>query len=487
MRLISTIVFIAVLLAAIMCGACASDWATSVAEGLTFNLDPNVPYNDAGAALGRPTTLIQDAGYWPIAPGSVFHASMVYAPYNLSPDGQPLVATVLAGGQITVEFDPPIYDDPENWDGKDLIVFGNSMFTSIGTVFPATNMEEMNISSDGQWEQATVSVSQYENGDWYTFASPYADDFAPTQASAWDWIENNWADDLDYTKPVPTDCTKADFGEKSVAQGIDMYKGSAGGTALDISSLPLPTDESGRKWIRYVKITGDSVELDAVTRVSHKISPISVGAAKELPDAAHVILKDVVISAGTYAVGRFCYAQDSTTLAGIRVYGRVLDTGSRVTIYGNMTTVNGERAINAVAIDPPQGADQMPSGNVKVVGMSNRSITSGLGATGMPVKTWGTVEEIDDVSKSFIIDDGSGVDLKCMAPRVRPASSDPANPTNPDWGTVVDPEFTPPSRDSFVLVTGIISSETSGQDSVPILQLRSVDDLDVIRSGAQAN
>lgn len=460
-----------------MGAALGADWATEVVD--YSNLDLNYPYEDPNAALSRPTTLILDQGFYPQTPGSIFHCSMVYPAYNVAPENDSrLVVTVLQGGYITVKFDSLVYDDPQNWDGKDFVVFGNAGFTGIGYVFPSTNMELYKIGSGdgGTWEDAAVSVSQ--DGENFYALSPGADNFAPTQMSAWDWVENTWSNDLDYTKPVPDGLVRTDFANLYVAGAVDLYKGSAGGTAYDISSLPLQIDAMGRKWIQYVKFACPSdalecAEIDAVTRVSHKIDASSIGAAKSLLDGSHVILNDVVVTAGTHEVGRCCYVQDSA-YSGIKVLGRVIDSGKKITLYGDMTTVDDERVVIATAIDPAQ-TSALPDATPHPMAMSNRSIVNGLDTTGMLVKTWGKVEDVDEELQSFKVDDGSDVHLQCVAPRLKPSGS--SNPTNTDWGVSADPDFVPPADQSVVTVTGIISI-VSGEK---VLLLRTADDVALIQ------
>ena len=93
---------------------------------------------------------------------------------------------------ITVKFDTRIYDDPNNWYVKDFIVFGNSFFAAGGSyVYSDSNMANVVMAAyegSGWWEPSPVSVSQ-DGVTWYSFSNgPYADDYAPTQALAWDWV-----------------------------------------------------------------------------------------------------------------------------------------------------------------------------------------------------------------------------------------------------------------------------------------------------------
>jgi hypothetical protein len=110
-------------------------------------------------------------------------------------------------------------------------------------------------------------VAQYLDGPWYTFTNgPYFDTGTyPTQAFAWDRQTDTWGAELDWTKPVnPALNPSVDFAGRSVADVIDLYNGSAGGTGYDLA-------ESGFDWIRYIGVTSNGTsqpEIDGFADVS---------------------------------------------------------------------------------------------------------------------------------------------------------------------------------------------------------------------------
>ncbi|MCX6344843.1 MAG: hypothetical protein NT018_07195 [Armatimonadetes bacterium] len=308
------------------------------------------PYNDALAVLGKPTLKFKEPN------GNVFASSLVAGPWNTDLAGSPIITTIESGGELTAVFATPIEDDPSNWYGMDFIVFGNAAFNGSTGIYitPTTNMETYRISStaSGRWEKSVVSVSQDANGPWYTYTTgPYADDFAPTQAYAWDYINDTWGAEMDLTKPVDPALTTASFISKYAADAIDMYKSSGGGTAFNLDSLNLPVNAAGRKWIKYIKITGNGGELDAISRVGHTIEPISIGQAKSLPDGTRVILTEQIVSAGTDDFGDCCYLQTKNMPFAIKVTGRIVERDKKVNVEGVMTTVNGEREIQATCME----------------------------------------------------------------------------------------------------------------------------------------
>jgi len=352
----------------------ADDFASQVVSHSNLGF---APYDYAGAALGRPTLSYYDLG----KPNQIFKTSLVAGAYNLmppesapnydpnDPNSCKAVVTVRTGGYLVVKFDTPIEDDPANWYGKDFIVFGNSAFNGSGLipggyVAPDTDMEQYWIDeyADGRWESGVVSVSQYETGPWYTYTDgPYADDFAPTQAYAWDYINHTWGPQMDFTMPLDPSVTKTSFEARQVdggsyplsaAEAIDLYKGSGGGTAFDLAGLDLPVNASGRKWIRYIKFAGSGEEIDAVSRVSHAAAPVTIAQARLLADGARVTLTEQTVTAGTDDFADCCYIQTLGGLTGIKVTGRVVARGKRVIVHGVMATdPAGEREIRATCME----------------------------------------------------------------------------------------------------------------------------------------
>ena len=53
-----------------------------------------------------------------------------------------------------------------------------------------------------------------------------------------------------------------DFEYLTVAEAIDLYDGSGGGTAFDLDAL-----SNGPSYIKYVKFTGTGGEIDAVSDI----------------------------------------------------------------------------------------------------------------------------------------------------------------------------------------------------------------------------
>lgn len=214
-------------------------------------------HNDPNSALGRPSLETGGKTYpemWPVVP--------VYQPWLASQ-----LVSIGNGGQLTVKFSHPVANDENNPYGIDFIIFGNAFqITHGGQDWTNGNPEETIVGGSVFAEQGIVAVSQ-DGDDWYYFSSgPYADDFAATASYEWDEVNDVWGWELDPTRPIDPNLSASDMYGKTVAEVIEAYKGSAGGTGFDIGVLELD-------WIQYVRIQDDPIsdvttEIDAITDVS---------------------------------------------------------------------------------------------------------------------------------------------------------------------------------------------------------------------------
>ena len=236
-------------------------------------------FNDSSTALGRPTVdTTGDIDY--LASNSRIPVVPVYSAFR----AREMVSIGLSGGRLTLAFDHPVFDNPDNPYGADFIVFGNT-FQEIGSDQAWTNGDPnlTHCSGTCNTEGGHVDVSQ--DGDtWYRVSSidRTADDFAPTLGRVYDTNRTDtalggwnawWGGATDPTIPVAPDVTPSDLLGKSVAIIARHYRGSAGGTAFDISGLDLPVDpDTGTRWIQYVRVTPDEYrtipEVDAIADVS---------------------------------------------------------------------------------------------------------------------------------------------------------------------------------------------------------------------------
>jgi len=253
----------------------ASDFATEVVSATgPFG---GSPYDDPQAVLGQPTTAVYDEGFPPFTPTGTYTPSLAYGAAFTDPDDGKLVTTLNEGAEIVVKFDHKVIDHPGNWYGLDFTVYGNAFFDVEGVVLPDMDMAVRTITTGQAFaERVFVSVSS-DGVHWYTYQDgPYGDDTYPTNPFAWDRAAGDWGDELDWTKPVDPALSAADFAGKTVADGIDLYDGSAGGTSFDLAeatgldtvAVPLPGGEvASCKYIQYVRVAGEG-EIDGFADVA---------------------------------------------------------------------------------------------------------------------------------------------------------------------------------------------------------------------------
>ncbi len=224
-------------------------------------------YGNPAAAVGKPTTWVRDTVNG--GPDERVAASIGYPAWNVGPDGSPLLVTVRPGGWLTVEFDPPLRRDPENWHGQDFIVFGNPLVATDTTFRWDTNPSLARVLATGDFlEPSAVSVSP-DGLRWYTYpVGPYsaADGYWPTQAFRWDAARRGWGAESDWTRPVPPDLRRERLAGLTVAEAVDLFRGSAGGTAFSLAGTGFPS-------VRYVRVSGAWGEVDGFARVSRRTAP----------------------------------------------------------------------------------------------------------------------------------------------------------------------------------------------------------------------
>ena len=241
------------------CAGIAAPFASSVVS--YSNLGAGI-YGVPSAVLGPPTRWVKDTIHG--GPMQRVAPSIGYSTWNVSPENQPLLCTINPGGQITVEFDPPI----TNRRGSDFIVFGNALVACSEPIMFGTNPDAAFVISGADYiEPMGVSVSQ-DGLTWHTFPlTPFqgADGYWPTQAFDASGIPS------DFNRPVPSDLAREDLNGLSLRSAIDAFRGSGGGTAFDLSTVR-------QEAARFIRIDGNGGELDAIARVidptlSRKLNP----------------------------------------------------------------------------------------------------------------------------------------------------------------------------------------------------------------------
>ncbi len=266
----------------------ADPWADEVVSSETFGpFHSSALWSDPAAVLGKPNTMDRDdqrGNYMEWGPMRELHLGFAawYAGSNNLADLDTINGGTNNGlglrqnGQLVVSFDEPVEDNPLSANfGVDLIVHGNSFFEGAGGVTQYdTDMGTYMLKANGSIlaEPLTVSVAQSLSGPWWTFPTTRADALFPTNPWAWDADAGDWdvSAELDWTKAVDPSLTQADFGGLTGAEAIALYDGSAGGAGFDLAELDeydeIPVDPvTGRKWIKYVKVTDPDGNTGEIT------------------------------------------------------------------------------------------------------------------------------------------------------------------------------------------------------------------------------
>ena len=232
-------------------------------------------YQLASNVLGRPSSFMDDPSVmWQglnyggvVSPANpAWGKGRLFSLENDEGEEEGEVGDANGPGYVTIAFDHDVVDDPGNPWGLDFIVYGNSLAIGDGSYYTmGVDPSTFRFSGKGDHESAKVEVSQ-DGKTWYTDVKwRYADNFAPTlghlyepnRADASLYAGNKWWGRMTLpTRPLNPAVDYRDFTGLTLAQICQRYDGSAGGTAYDISSLPLPLNARGQKWFRYVRISG---------------------------------------------------------------------------------------------------------------------------------------------------------------------------------------------------------------------------------------
>lgn len=237
-------------------GGVGSPWASQVVSYTSGVLPPeHATYNNPATALGEPERFTGEGQF----PGAV-------TPFNPAYLNTEIVS-IGVGGSLTLRFDHPVRDDPNNPYGIDLLVFGNTGYISdlgygvtSGALFGNSTEGRLEVSADGtNW--VTVPGVQ-PDGPFPTLG--YQDVTDPFSSPAGQIL-------TDFTKPVNP---AFDPSGLSLSQIIAAYNGSGGGAGVDIGPL-------GLSQISYVRVsflgTSGDLQIDAVSDVSPVPGPGALG------------------------------------------------------------------------------------------------------------------------------------------------------------------------------------------------------------------
>lgn len=239
------------------------------------------PFTNVVAALGRPTVdttgdddLIPSLETAPVVP--VYPAFRAHELVTIGRNA------TNGDGRLELGFDHRVLNHPSNPYGVDLVVFGNAFqLTPEGQSWGNRDPTSQGVTELTQAELGMVSVSQ-DGVAWHIVAPEQggADGFPPTlgrvfdpagadpDVGAWNaW----WGAPTDPTFPLDPTLEPETFAQFTLAELCRRYRGSAGGSGIDIGEFPLAPDETtGHKWIQYVRIERSQgfPEVDAIADVA---------------------------------------------------------------------------------------------------------------------------------------------------------------------------------------------------------------------------
>lgn len=241
-----------------------ADSVVSYVSGVNYGTDlyasHDPTYQNPSVALGAPTTGVDTT--FENTPYSI-----IYPAYMTSQ-----ICVVNAGGELTLGFNTPIVNSPNNAYGMDFTIFGNDFFVGTSSKLSGSVYDHPGM---------TVWVSQ-DDVNFYELDVPNgygADDSFPEQGSGNPLL------------PVNPALAFSSFSGLSETQALSLYNGSAGGASFSISwavdANGNPVDLSS---INEIKIEGASNTaglattaanayglVDAVARVEAVPEPSSVG------------------------------------------------------------------------------------------------------------------------------------------------------------------------------------------------------------------
>lgn len=231
----------------------SADWAAEVIEYVRNNGHPL--YTNAAAALGPAAR---------VTPDSLGGTGDVPVRVNEGVWSPEQIVSIGNGGHLILKMAQVITNDTDPWHpyGIDLIVYGNSFFSTLLS-------NEFTLPwAIAYTEHAQIWVSN-DTTVWYRAEGAFGDGLMPTQS-----IDVNGYP-ADYLLPVHPSLLTNDWfdGTWSYTNTVQAYEGAAGGAPVDLSNLVTadgtPTNIPSATYVKLVDISGvgGSAEIDAVARV----------------------------------------------------------------------------------------------------------------------------------------------------------------------------------------------------------------------------
>jgi hypothetical protein len=203
-------------------------------------------YTDPTSALGAPSQVTPGEYGGPVDPFD--------APYLSSQ-----IVGIGTGGSLTLQFNSPIQNNPNNPYGLDFIIFGHAGFNIVNDDYSGGGITDGSLYTGGD-NGVTVSVSA-DGTTFYNLVSPFGtmvDGLFPTDGSG------------NPLMPVNPALTASDFNGLGLAGIRSLYAGSAGGAGYDLNWAVDGSDNPiSLASVDYVRLqnSGDLAYIDAVSVV----------------------------------------------------------------------------------------------------------------------------------------------------------------------------------------------------------------------------
>ncbi|HWB19927.1 MAG TPA: dockerin type I domain-containing protein [Phycisphaerales bacterium] len=192
------------------------------------------------------------------------------------------IVSIGAGGQLTLKFNTPVTDDPNNPYGIDLIIFGNTGFSD-------ANYPNGIVSAPFDDPAGTVQVSA-DGANWHTIPGASADWLFPTLGynDAILYETSPGSSLTDFTRPIDPRLTLNDVLGLNSTQLGSLYHESGGGQGIDLASVGL----TSVSYIRFSNSSSSNIpEIDAVADVSPRIpGDVNFDGVVNIDDLTQVIL-----------------------------------------------------------------------------------------------------------------------------------------------------------------------------------------------------
>ncbi len=248
------------------------------------------------------------------------------------------------------------------------------------------------------------------------------------------------------------------------------------------SSSSQITYDGGQKTIRVYK--DGTLHLTMSDLYVTSAYPMTTGQLKAQPDGAKVVLDSMTVTAGTNQFSTTFYVEDNDRSSGIKVStgssGISALVGNSLDIVGTIGTVTGERTVTNPSAYLVASSSPVPEPLVmqtKQVGGSTLNaytpgVYDGLGLhnTGLLVRVWGRVTNVNATSKFFYLDDGSGYRDGSGQVGVQVFCG----------GLASGNSITLPAINQFVTVTGISARKVVSGRTIPMVRPRNQSDIALI-------